>query len=133
VVIDVARDALPSLARQPGWALIPGTDARGRSTLVPVRAAPCSVRMTPPWLDGGRSLRVSCVPAPGAQDDPGATLQFGAASNRTYTVEFTDSLGSGSWQKLRDVAGQNSAHMEEIGDPSYTTNRFYRLAVPRKP
>ena len=63
----------------------------------------------------------------------GATLQFSAASNRTYTVEFTDALGSGQWQKLKDVIGQNNAHMEVIGDPNYTTNRFYRLAVPRRP
>jgi hypothetical protein len=64
--------------------------------------------------------------------DNGATLQFNAASNTTYTVQFTDALGSG-WQKLIDVAGQTNAHLEVIVDPNSPTNRFYRLATPKQP
>jgi hypothetical protein len=62
-----------------------------------------------------------------------ATLRFNAASNRTYSVQFTDSLGSGIWQRLTDVVGQTNAHMEVITDRNYTTNRFYRLATPEQP
>jgi hypothetical protein len=63
----------------------------------------------------------------------GATLQFNAASNRTYSVQFTEALGSGLWQKLADVVGQTNAHVEVITDSNYTTNRFYRLVVPQQP
>jgi hypothetical protein len=63
----------------------------------------------------------------------GATLQFDAASNKTYTVLFTDALGNASWQRLIDVAGQTNAHLEVIADADHTTNRIYRLATPKQP
>jgi len=73
-------------------------------------------------------LKIDSIAANG-----GATLRFGAASNRTYSVEFTDALGVGLWQKLVDVVAQTNAHAEVIADLNYTTNRFYRLATPRQP
>jgi hypothetical protein len=63
----------------------------------------------------------------------GATLTFGAISNRTYTVQYTDALATGQWARLTDVAARASNRAEVVFDPSYTTNRFYRLATPQRP
>jgi hypothetical protein len=61
-----------------------------------------------------------------------ATLQFVAASNRTYSVQFIDSLGL-NWQRLGDVLNETSVRTETVVDPSGNTNRFYRVVTPRQP
>jgi hypothetical protein len=63
----------------------------------------------------------------------GAIISFGAVSNRTYTVQYTDALAPGVWSRLLDVAARASNRVEEVIDPNSTTNRFYRLATPRQP
>jgi len=62
-----------------------------------------------------------------------AVVSFGAMSNRTYTVQFTDDLGLGLWSKLADVLALPNNRVETIPDPSYTSNRFYRAVTPRVP
>jgi len=63
-----------------------------------------------------------------------ATLSFGTISNRTYTVQFTDTLpAAGAWSRLADIPARASNRVEHVIDPNYTTNRFYRLATPREP
>src|ERR1043166_4062466 len=64
---------------------------------------------------------------------PGVTLAFGALSNKTYTVQYTDALGSGNWPKLADVAARPTNRSETIVDPNYTANRFYRIVTPQRP
>jgi hypothetical protein len=64
---------------------------------------------------------------------PGATLSFGAASNKTYTVQFTDALDGDAWSRLVDVAARPTNRVESLFDPDFTTNRFYRVATPRQP
>jgi hypothetical protein len=66
-------------------------------------------------------------------DRPGATLEFLAISNRTYTVEFTDAIGKSPWQKLTDVGASSANHLATLNDPVGVTNRFYRLLTPRRP
>jgi hypothetical protein len=63
----------------------------------------------------------------------GAMISFGTVSNRAYTVQFSDRLGGGSWSRLVDVPARVSNRVEQVTDPNYTTNRFYRLATPRQP
>jgi hypothetical protein len=63
----------------------------------------------------------------------GATLQFNAASNKTYTMQYTDALASGLWQRLQDAVGQTNAHVETITDPNGSSNRIYRLVTPQQP
>jgi hypothetical protein len=63
----------------------------------------------------------------------GVDLTFGAVSNRTYTVRYTDAVDSGAWFKLADVPARTSNGPEVVRDSSYTTNRFYRLITPRVP
>ena len=62
-----------------------------------------------------------------------ASITFGTISNRTYTVQFTDALAAGAWSRLVDVPARASNRVEQVFDPNYTTNRFYRLATPQQP
>ena len=58
---------------------------------------------------------------------------FGGVAARTYTIEFTDALGNGTWFRLTNIIARATNHTEQILDPSYTTNRFYRIATPWRP
>ena len=61
------------------------------------------------------------------------TLQFNAASNLNYTVEFKNTLTTPSWTKLSDVP-PGLARLVQVVDPSATsTTRFYRLRTPQSP
>jgi hypothetical protein len=65
---------------------------------------------------------------------PGAaTVSVAAVSNRTYSVQFTDNLNSGVWSRLADIVARPINRVESFTDPTWTTNRFYRVAVPRQP
>jgi len=57
-------------------------------------------------------------------------LQFTAVTNRTYTVQYTDSLSLPDWKKLADVLAKATTRTETIIDRNATTNRFYRLVYP---
>jgi hypothetical protein len=63
----------------------------------------------------------------------GTAVQFSAISNRTYSIQYKDSVGSTQWFKLGDVLALASNRLERIPDPASTTNRFYRLVTPRQP
>ena len=63
----------------------------------------------------------------------GARLAFGAISNRTYSVQYSDVPGSALWFKLTDVPARNINRIETIADSGYATNRLYRLATPQQP
>ena len=62
-----------------------------------------------------------------------ASVHFAAVSNRTYTVQFTDNLNSGMWSRLADVLARTTNRVETFTDPTWTTNRFYRVVLPRQP
>jgi hypothetical protein len=68
-----------------------------------------------------------------ARGGTGATLSFGAVSNKTYTVQFTDVLREAPWSKLADVPADATNRTEVLLDPGYTSNRFYRIVTPRQP
>ena len=59
-----------------------------------------------------------------------ATLTVAAVSNRTYSVQFTDQLPATSWSKLGDLIMRPTNRVETMVDPNWTTNRFYRIALP---
>lgn len=73
-------------------------------------------------------LKVEQTTVPGS-----AAVVFAAASNRTYTVEFTDSLGAGPWVKLADVPARAVDRVEIVPDPHWTARRYYRLVTPWQP
>ena len=61
------------------------------------------------------------------------TVNFNAVSNRTYTVQYTDSLTPPLWQKLGDALSRTNTRNEVFVDPSANTNRYYRLVIPIRP
>ncbi len=63
----------------------------------------------------------------------GATLTFGAISNRTYSVQYSDVPTGILWLKLTDVTAHATNRIETIYDSGYATNRLYRLATPQQP
>jgi hypothetical protein len=71
-------------------------------------------------------LKIDSITATGV-----ATLAFGAVSNKTYAVEYTDALGSGPWLRLTDLVARPMDRVETAVDAGFTTNRFYRLVTPR--
>ena len=63
----------------------------------------------------------------------GATVSFGAISNRTYTILYTDGLENPEWLKLGDFAARTNNRVEVINDPAFTTGRYYRVVIPQQP
>ena len=78
--------------------------------------------------DASSSLKLDA-----SADGLGARLSFGAVSNRTYSVQYSDALGSGPWLKLADVAARVTNRTEIITDVNSGTNRFYRVVTPQQP
>ena len=70
----------------------------------------------------------SLTPSPGQ-----ATLEFLAVSNRSYTLQYTESLGLSPWLRLADVVVRTNSRLETVADPSASSNRFYRIVTPRQP
>jgi hypothetical protein len=63
-----------------------------------------------------------------------ATLRFIAISNKSYTIQFSDSLESAEWRRLADVNGQPTNRNEVVVvDPNPRPSRYYRLRTPRLP
>ena len=73
------------------------------------------------------NLRVDLTTAPGA-----AIVRVGAVATHTYSVQYSDTL-PGGWKKLADLIALPTNRVELIPDPTYTTNRFYRVTDPRQP
>ncbi len=62
-----------------------------------------------------------------------ATVQVSAVSNRTYTVQYSDSLNTGQWRKLGDIFARVTNRVETFVHPGNNTNRFYRVLLPLQP
>ena len=63
-----------------------------------------------------------------------AAVMFGEISNRTYTVQYKETLASPLWLKLQDVVSQPIHRTEQIRDTNASpTGRFYRLITPVQP
>jgi len=62
-----------------------------------------------------------------------ATLLFSARSNKTYTVQYTDDVGAGTWLKVDDCVAWPSNHVRSVIDPNATAHRTYRVVTPRQP
>jgi CotH protein/lamin tail-like protein/Fn3 domain-containing protein len=61
-----------------------------------------------------------------------ALLRFMAVSNRTYTVQFQNSLGAPDWSALRDINVAPTNRVLEVMDTSPdAASRFYRLVTPK--
>jgi hypothetical protein len=75
-------------------------------------------------------LRIDLTTMPGM-----ATVIVAAVSNRTYIVQYTDTLRQPTnvWSKLVNIPARTTNRVEMYKDPSWTTNRFYRLGLPAQP
>ena len=62
-----------------------------------------------------------------------ARLAFEAVSNRTYTVQFRDTLATAPWQPLTNLPASPTNRIEIVSDSAVWTNRFYRLVTPQLP
>jgi len=60
------------------------------------------------------------------------TLRFLAAANKTYTVQYTDTLPGGGRVKLAEVVAEFADRIETVIDPDAVLSRYYRLATPRQ-
>jgi hypothetical protein len=128
VLADFDRDGIPdvvenALGLAPGDASDAALDLDGDG--VSNRAE--YIAGTDP-TNNGSYLKIDSIVAGGS-----ATLTFGAVSNRTYSIEYTDALGAGPWSRLADVIARPGNRTETVVDAGFTTNRYYRVATPRQP
>jgi hypothetical protein len=61
-----------------------------------------------------------------------AVLQFNAAADKTYTIEYKDQIETVGWSKLTDVPA-GGARPVQVTDPTARPHRFYRLRTPQAP
>jgi hypothetical protein len=73
--------------------------------------------------------RSSCLRLSLARAGNVATLEFQAQSNKTYSIEFTDSPGSPVWTVLSRVAAESATRKVTVTDSNVTAARFYRAIV----
>ena len=66
-------------------------------------------------------------------DGQALQLQFLSASNRTYSVFYTDSLTGPSWTRLTDLPATERTEMRSIEDKHPAATRFYQLVTPAQP
>ena len=79
-------------------------------------------------MDPESYLKVDQIEASG-----GASLQFLAISNKSYTIQYTHSLESGDWTRLTDVKARTDTRVEVVVDPTPGVGRYYRLVTPKLP
>jgi hypothetical protein len=61
------------------------------------------------------------------------TLQFTAVAGKSYTIQYRNSLSTGGWLKLSDVAPAGTTESRSIVDPNAGTQRYYRIVTPQVP
>jgi len=62
-----------------------------------------------------------------------SVFSFLAASNKTYSVQYSPSLLNGSWINLTNLSSRTTNRTALITDRSIVTNRFYRVVTPQQP
>jgi hypothetical protein len=94
----------------------------------PVFGADALVTRSRTWMVQTEAvLRITSASRAGTE----FTLHFIAEAGRTYTVQFRDSLTTGTWMKLIDVSAQPSTGDYSATDSGATgESRFYRIVTP---
>jgi hypothetical protein len=72
--------------------------------------------------------------AVGVQDGR-TSLEFQATAGKTYSVLYSDVLGTGDWKKLADVPSQATSGPVSVSDRGFGSvpYRFYRVVTPALP
>ena len=115
-IADSVEIALGLNPNNPGDALL-DLDGDGMSNLAEVQAG------TNP-NDSNSFLRVD-LNTMGTM----ALINVAAVSNRTYSVQYSDALPA-SWTTLASLIARPTNRVETLKDPTWTTNRFYRVTLP---
>jgi hypothetical protein len=63
----------------------------------------------------------------------GTLLEFGAASNKTYSVQYREQLDASPWLVLTNFPAFTRNQTNRVVDPVPSRQRFYRLTTPRSP
>ena len=63
----------------------------------------------------------------------GYVISFLARAGRSYTIQWRSELGTGTWQKLTDIAAPGSDTPVTHTDPTADPRRFYRVVTPSTP
>jgi len=80
--------------------------------------------------DAQSYLRITSI----IPDAGGVTLEFLAASNKSYSLIYRDTVDSaGDWTRLQDFSVRTTNRVERATDPSGQPQRYYRLTTPRVP
>ena len=61
-----------------------------------------------------------------------ARIEFIAAANLTYTVQYSENLDAPLWHTLAEVVA-GPGRTVVVTDPAGSTQRIYRLVTPRMP
>ena len=77
-------------------------------------------------VDPNDVLRIVKVEANGMN----VVLTFEAIANRTYALEFKDSLAAPAWTELSNVEAAPTNRLHQITTPAPANSRFYRLVTP---
>ena len=62
-----------------------------------------------------------------------ARIEFQAAANTTYTVQYKERAEATEWHKLADVAASPESRKVVVTDPGSAAQRYYRLVTPAQP
>jgi hypothetical protein len=75
----------------------------------------------------------SCLRMDASSGDPGVVLAFLAVSNKTYTLQWREALGSTSWQTLTNIdLALTNRSIFLTNRPVGVGERYYRLVTPRQ-
>jgi hypothetical protein len=58
-------------------------------------------------------------------------VTFQAASNKTYSIQYSEALPAANWSKLADVVAAATNRTITVQDPASASGRYYRLVTPR--
>jgi hypothetical protein len=64
----------------------------------------------------------------------GVKIRFSAVAGKSYSVQYTEAIGAGRWQKVRDVDPPTVSEIVETTDTAAGgSSRYYRIVTPRQP
>ncbi len=63
----------------------------------------------------------------------GFRIQFTAQASKGYTIQYRDSLTTGTWLRLTDIAAPGSTQVVTFDDLTALSQRFYRIVTPTVP
>ena len=62
----------------------------------------------------------------------GVVIQFTAKANKSYTIQYKDTLAAATWLKLVDVPAQGTDRVVQQTDIPAIAQRFYRVITPQQ-